>query len=180
VCVPKGVDGAGAAQVSARQARLHARRRPGQAEGQDLPHRAPGYFDRFDTIACIAAVEIALAAQGYVHKLGEGGAHRHRAAARLAPRGDRGAKILVTDGSRRRASRSSSARPASRWSTRRAQARAAARGGRRRRRADHPQRDAGDRRGDRRGQAARGGRVARGSASTTSTSAQRPRAASSS
>ena len=31
-----------------------------------------GYFDRFDTIACIAAVEMALAAQGYVHKLGEG------------------------------------------------------------------------------------------------------------
>ena len=31
-----------------------------------------GYFDRFDTIACIAAVEMALAACGYVHKVGEG------------------------------------------------------------------------------------------------------------
>ena len=31
-----------------------------------------GYFDRFDTIACIAAIEMALAAVGYVHKVGEG------------------------------------------------------------------------------------------------------------
>ena len=30
-----------------------------------------GYFDRFDTIACIAAVEMALAHQGYQHKVGE-------------------------------------------------------------------------------------------------------------
>lgn len=30
-----------------------------------------GYFDRFDTIACVAAVEMALAAVGYVHKMGE-------------------------------------------------------------------------------------------------------------
>jgi aspartate aminotransferase-like enzyme len=31
-----------------------------------------GYFDRFDTIAAVAAIEMALAAAGYVFKMGEG------------------------------------------------------------------------------------------------------------
>ena len=30
-----------------------------------------GYFDRFDTIAAIAAIEMALAAVGYDHEVGE-------------------------------------------------------------------------------------------------------------
>ena len=72
VRVPQGVDGP--------TLRTHLRDQLGYtlADGQGalkgkifrLAHL--GYFDRFDTIACIAAIEMALAAVGYVHKVGEG------------------------------------------------------------------------------------------------------------
>ncbi len=72
VCVPDGVDGAAL--------RKHLRDKQGYtvADGQGrlkgkifrLAHL--GFFDRFDTIGAIAAVEMSLAALGYVHKLGEG------------------------------------------------------------------------------------------------------------
>ena len=72
VRVPQGVDGPAL--------RTHLRDQLGYtlADGQGalkgkifrLAHL--GYFDRFDTIACIAAIEMALAAVGYVHKVGEG------------------------------------------------------------------------------------------------------------
>jgi aspartate aminotransferase-like enzyme len=70
VMVPDGVEGP--------KLRGHLRERLGYtlADGQGklkgkifrLAHL--GYFDRFDTIACIAAIEMALAATGYVHELG--------------------------------------------------------------------------------------------------------------
>jgi aspartate aminotransferase-like enzyme len=43
----------------------------GKLKGKIIRLAHLGYFDRFDTIAAIAAVEMALAAQGYVHKMGE-------------------------------------------------------------------------------------------------------------
>lgn len=72
VRVPQGIDGP--------TLRTHLRDQLGYtlADGQGalkgkifrLAHL--GDFDRFDTIACIAAIEMALAAVGYVHKVGEG------------------------------------------------------------------------------------------------------------
>lgn len=72
VWVPEGVDGPAL--------RTHLRDRLGYtvADGQGklkgkifrLAHL--GYFDRFDTIAAISAIEMALAAVGYVFKVGEG------------------------------------------------------------------------------------------------------------
>lgn len=72
VLVPEGVDGP--------KLRSHLRDKLGYtlADGQGalkgkifrLAHL--GYYDRFDTIGCIAAIEMALAAQGYAHELGEG------------------------------------------------------------------------------------------------------------
>jgi len=70
--VPEAVEGA--------KLRAHLRDRLGYnlADGQGklkgkifrLAHL--GYFDRFDTIACISAIEMALSATGYVHELGLG------------------------------------------------------------------------------------------------------------
>jgi aspartate aminotransferase-like enzyme len=70
--VPEGIDGAAL--------RKHLRDVQGYtfADGQGklkgkivrLAHL--GYFDRFDTIAAIAALEMSLAALGHAHKLGEG------------------------------------------------------------------------------------------------------------
>ena len=72
VMVPDGVEGP--------KLRAHLRDRLGYtlADGQGklkgkifrLAHL--GYFDRFDTIGCIAAIEMALAATGYVHEVGLG------------------------------------------------------------------------------------------------------------
>ena len=72
VRVPDGIDG------QALRTRLRDRLGYTLADGQGalkgkifrMAHL--GYYDRFDTIACVAAVEMALGALGYVAKIGEG------------------------------------------------------------------------------------------------------------
>jgi aspartate aminotransferase-like enzyme len=72
VFVPKGVDGAALRKYLRDKLGYTLADGQGKLKGKIFRIAHLGYFDRFDTIACIAAVEIALAAQGYVHKLGEG------------------------------------------------------------------------------------------------------------
>ncbi len=72
VFVPDGVDGAALRKYLRDKLGYTLADGQGKLKGKIFRIAHLGYFDRFDTIACIAAVEIALAAQGYVHKLGEG------------------------------------------------------------------------------------------------------------
>ncbi len=72
VMVPAGVDGAALRKYLRDKLGYTLADGQGKLKGKIFRIAHLGYFDRFDTIACIAAVEIALAAQGYVHKLGEG------------------------------------------------------------------------------------------------------------
>jgi len=72
VFVPDGVDGAALRKYLRDKLGYTLADGQGKLKGKIFRIAHLGYFDRFDTIACIAAVEIALAALGYVHKLGEG------------------------------------------------------------------------------------------------------------
>jgi aspartate aminotransferase-like enzyme len=72
VKVPSGIDGAALRKHLRDKLGFTVADGQGKLKGKIFRIAHLGYFDRFDTIACIAAVEIALAAQGYVHKLGEG------------------------------------------------------------------------------------------------------------
>jgi aspartate aminotransferase-like enzyme len=72
VFVPDGVDGAALRKYLRDKLGYTLADGQGKLKGKIFRIAHLGYFDRFDTIACVAAVEIALAALGYVHKLGEG------------------------------------------------------------------------------------------------------------
>jgi aspartate aminotransferase-like enzyme len=72
VCVPDGIDGAALRKYLRDQLGYTVADGQGRLKGKIIRIAHLGYFDRFDTIAVIAAVEMALAAQGYVHKMGEG------------------------------------------------------------------------------------------------------------
>jgi len=72
VCVPDGVDGAALRKYLRDKLGYTVADGQGALKGKIIRIAHLGYFDRFDTIAVIAAVEMALAAQGYVHKVGEG------------------------------------------------------------------------------------------------------------
>lgn len=70
--VPDGVDGAALRKHLRDKLGYTVADGQGKLKGKIIRIAHLGYFDRFDTIGCIAAVEMALAAQGYVHKVGEG------------------------------------------------------------------------------------------------------------
>jgi aspartate aminotransferase-like enzyme len=70
--VPDGIDGQALRKVLRDRLGYTLADGQGHLKGKILRIAHLGYYDRFDTIACIAAVEMALAAVGYVHKLGEG------------------------------------------------------------------------------------------------------------
>ena len=70
--VPDGVDGQALRKTLRDQLGYTLADGQGYLKGKILRIAHLGYYDRFDTIACIAAIEMALAAVGYVHKLGEG------------------------------------------------------------------------------------------------------------
>lgn len=72
VRVPEGVDGPALRAHLRDQLGFTLADGQGKLKGKILRLAHLGYYDRFDTIACIAAIEMALAAVGYVHKLGEG------------------------------------------------------------------------------------------------------------
>jgi len=71
VMVPDGVDGQALRKYLREKLGYTVADGQGQLKGRIIRIAHLGYFDRFDTIACIAAVEMALAACGYVAKLGE-------------------------------------------------------------------------------------------------------------
>ncbi|MEM7408849.1 MAG: alanine--glyoxylate aminotransferase family protein [Myxococcota bacterium] len=72
VRVPDGIDGAALRKHLRDKLGYTLADGQGKLKGKIFRIAHLGYFDRFDTIACIAAVEMALASLGYVHKLGEG------------------------------------------------------------------------------------------------------------
>jgi aspartate aminotransferase-like enzyme len=72
VKVPDGIDGQALRKTLRDQLGYTVADGQGPLKGKIFRIAHLGYFDRFDTIACIAAVEMALAAVGYVHKMGEG------------------------------------------------------------------------------------------------------------
>lgn len=72
VRVPDGVDGQALRKALRDQFGYTVADGQGSLKGKIFRIAHLGYFDRFDTIACIAAVEMALASVGYVHKVGEG------------------------------------------------------------------------------------------------------------
>ncbi len=71
VLVPDGVDGPELRKYLRDKLGYTVADGQGKLKGKIIRLAHLGYFDRFDTIAAIAAVEMALAAQGYVHKMGE-------------------------------------------------------------------------------------------------------------
>jgi aspartate aminotransferase-like enzyme len=71
VKVPPGVDGPALRKVLRDRLGYTLADGQGRLKGKIFRMAHLGYYDRFDTIACIAAVEMALAAVGYVAKLGE-------------------------------------------------------------------------------------------------------------
>jgi aspartate aminotransferase-like enzyme len=71
VMVPDGVDGPALRKYLRDQLGYTVADGQRQLKGKIIRIAHLGYFDRFDTIACIAAIEMALAACGYVAKLGE-------------------------------------------------------------------------------------------------------------
>ena len=71
VKVPDGIDGPALRKTLREQYGYTVADGQSQLKGKIFRIAHLGYFDRFDTIACIAAVEMALAAVGYVHKVGE-------------------------------------------------------------------------------------------------------------
>ncbi len=72
VMVPDGVDGPALRKYLRDQLGYTVADGQSQLKGKIIRIAHLGYFDRFDTIACVAAIEMALAACGYVAKLGEG------------------------------------------------------------------------------------------------------------
>lgn len=72
VMVPDGIDGPALRTYLRDKLGYTLADGQGKLKGKILRLAHLGYFDRFDTIAAVAAIEIALAAVGYVHKLGEG------------------------------------------------------------------------------------------------------------
>ena len=72
VKVPDGIDGPALRKHLRDKLGYTVADGQGKLKGKIFRIAHLGYFDRFDTIACIAAVEMALASLGYVHKLGEG------------------------------------------------------------------------------------------------------------
>ena len=72
VRVPQGVDGPTLRTYLRDELGFTLADGQGALKGKIFRLAHLGYFDRFDTIACIAAIEMALAAVGYVHKVGEG------------------------------------------------------------------------------------------------------------
>ena len=71
VCVPDGVEGPKLRAYLRDQLGYTVADGQGRLKGAIFRLAHLGDCDRFDTIACIAAVEMALAAVGYVHKVGE-------------------------------------------------------------------------------------------------------------
>jgi aspartate aminotransferase-like enzyme len=71
VRVPDGVDGPALRSYLRDELGYTLADGQGALKGKIFRLAHLGYFDRFDTIACIAAIEMALAAVGYVHKMGE-------------------------------------------------------------------------------------------------------------
>jgi aspartate aminotransferase-like enzyme len=72
VRVPQGVDGPALRKHLRDQLGYTLADGQGALKGKVFRLAHLGYYDRFDTVACIAAIEMALAAVGYVHKVGEG------------------------------------------------------------------------------------------------------------
>ena len=72
VKVPNGIDGQALRKTLRDQLGYTVADGQGHLKGKIFRIAHLGYFDRFDTIAAIAAVEMALATVGYVHKIGEG------------------------------------------------------------------------------------------------------------
>jgi aspartate aminotransferase-like enzyme len=72
VRVPDGVDGKLLRTTLRDQLGFTVADGQGHLKGRIFRLAHLGYFDRFDAIACVAAVEMALASVGYVHKMGEG------------------------------------------------------------------------------------------------------------
>lgn len=72
VKVPEGIDGQALRKYLREQLGYTVADGQSQLKGKIIRIAHLGYFDRFDTIGCIAAIEMALAACGYVAKLGEG------------------------------------------------------------------------------------------------------------
>ena len=72
VKVPEGIDGQALRKTLRDQLGYTVADGQGHLKGKIFRLAHLGYFDRFDTIAAIAAVEMALASVGYVHKIGEG------------------------------------------------------------------------------------------------------------
>jgi aspartate aminotransferase-like enzyme len=71
VKVPEGVDGPALRKALRDVYGYTVADGQGRLKGKIFRIAHLGYFDRFDTIGCIAAVEMALAAAGHVHELGE-------------------------------------------------------------------------------------------------------------
>ena len=71
VKVPDGIDGPALRKALRDQYGYTLADGQGRLKGKIFRVAHLGYFDRFDTIACIAAIEMALASVGYVHKVGE-------------------------------------------------------------------------------------------------------------
>ena len=71
VMVPDGVEGAELRKYLRDKLGYTVADGQGKLKGKIIRLAHLGYFDRFDTIAAIAAVEMGLAAKGYVHKMGE-------------------------------------------------------------------------------------------------------------
>jgi aspartate aminotransferase-like enzyme len=71
VKVPEGVDGPALRKTLRDQYGYTVADGQGKLKGKIFRIAHLGYFDRFDTIGCIAAVEMALSAVGYVHEVGE-------------------------------------------------------------------------------------------------------------
>ena len=69
--VPDGVDGPALRKYLRDELGYTVADGQGALKGKILRIAHLGYFDRFDTIACLAAIEMALRACGYVEKLGE-------------------------------------------------------------------------------------------------------------
>lgn len=72
VRVPAGVDGPALRAFLRDQLGYTLADGQGALKGKIFRLAHLGYYDRFDTIACIAAIEMALAAVGYAHEVGEG------------------------------------------------------------------------------------------------------------
>ena len=71
ILVPDGVDGQALRKYLREKLGYTVADGQSQLKGKIIRIAHLGYFDRFDTIACVAAIEMALAACGYVAKLGE-------------------------------------------------------------------------------------------------------------